>query len=67
MKSIVELVQGLNKFKKKSVGNKTKQVSIVETPTDCIGWTMADNSEKPYIAFKITEEEIWNNLNHGRE
>lgn len=66
MKSIIEFVKG-NKFKKKSVGNKSKQVSIVETPTDCIGWTMADNSEKPFISFKITEEEIWNNLNQGRE
>jgi len=57
MKSIVELVQGLNKFKKKSVGNKTKQVSIVETPTDCIGWTMADNSEKPFIPEFIKNNE----------
>jgi hypothetical protein len=49
MKNIIELVKR-NRFKKKSVGNKTQQVSIVETPTDCIGWVMADNSEKPFIS-----------------
>jgi len=72
MKNINELV--FNKFKKKSVGNKTQQnvtqefePHIEESPTDCIGWRMADNAEKPFIQFKITEEEIWNNLNEGRE
>ena len=56
MKTIIELVKG-NKFKKKSVGNKSKQSHIVETPTDCIGWTMADNSEKPYIPESFRNNE----------
>jgi len=57
MKTIIERVQKWNKFKKKSVGNKSKQVSIVEKPTDCIGWTMADNSEKPFIPEFIKNNE----------
>jgi hypothetical protein len=57
MKSAIQLIQKWNKFKKKSVGNKKQQVNIVETPTDCIGWTMVDYSENPFISETYKKHE----------
>jgi hypothetical protein len=65
MKSIQEL---MNKFTKKSVGNKSSH--IVESPSDesTTLWSrLLDNSERPYIPFDITEQDIYQNLNEGRD
>lgn len=69
MKTIYELVSEINKFTKKSFGHKTKTTHIEEFQEDepTIWSRQLDNSERPYIQFKITEEEIYNDLNKGRE
>lgn len=66
MKSIYELIQ----FTKKSFGHKTTTTHIAEVQEDespSLWSRQMDYSQKPYIAFKITEEEIYDNLNEGRE
>ena len=69
MKSIYELVSEINKFTKKSFGHKTKQSNIVEVQEDepNIWSRVMDYSEKPHISFDITSDEIYNDLNKGRE
>lgn len=65
MKSIQEL---MNKFAKKSVGNKSSH--IVDSPSDesTTLWSrLFENAERPYISFDITEREIYQNLNEGRD
>ena len=66
MKTIYELVK--DKFTKKSVGNKSSHIAEVRSDEpNNIGWRMADQSEKPYIHFKITEEDIYNDLTNNQE
>lgn len=66
MKTIYELVK--DKFTKKSVGNKSSHIAEVRSDEPHnIGWRMADYSEKPYISFKITEEDIYNDLTHNQQ
>jgi hypothetical protein len=66
MKTIYELVK--DKFTKKSVGNKSSHIAEVRSDEpNNIGWRMADYSEKPYISFKITEEDIYNDLTHNQQ
>ena len=69
MKTIYELVSEINKFTKKSFGHKTKQTHIEEVQEDepTLWSRLMDNSERPYISFEITQEEIYNDLNKGRE
>jgi len=65
MKNIYELI---NEFKKKSFGNKTQPTNthIEEVQED--EWSrIVDNAQRPYISIKITEEEILNDLNQGRD
>ena len=64
MKSIIELT---NKFTKKSVGNKTRIEDVPQDETPSLWSRMLDNSERPYITFDITSDEIFNDLNEGRE
>jgi carbamoylphosphate synthase small subunit len=69
MKSIYELVSEINKFTKKSFGHKTNNTPIAEVQEDESNiWSrIMDYSEKPHISFDIKEEEIYNDLNEGRE
>jgi carbamoylphosphate synthase small subunit len=69
MKSIYELVSEINKFTKKSFGHKTNNKPIAEVQEDESNiWSrIMDYSEKPHISFDIKEEEIYNDLNEGRE
>ena len=64
MKSIIELG---NKFTKKSVGNKTRIEEVPQDEVPSLWSRMLDNAERPFIQFNITEEEIYNDLNEGRE
>lgn len=69
MKTIYELVSEINKFTKKSFGHKTNKSNIVEVQEDepNIWSRVLDYSERPHISFDITQEEIYNDLNKGRE
>jgi hypothetical protein len=66
MKPIHEL---FNQFTKKSFGHKTNQSSIVDVQQDepTLWSRLMDYSEQPHISFKITDDEIYNDLNKGRE
>ena len=66
MKPIYELI---SQFTKKSFGHKTTQSSIVEFQEDePTFWSrQMDYSQRPHISFKITDDEIYNDLNDGRE
>lgn len=70
MKNIYELVSEINKFTKKSFGHKTTTSSnIVEFREDepSIWSRQMEYSERPHISFDITQEDIYNDLNKGRE
>ena len=69
MKPIYELI---SQFKKKTFGHKTNETPIshiAEFQDDVPSlWSrQMELSEKPHISFKITQEEIYNDLNEGRE
>jgi len=66
MKPIYEL---FSQFKKKSFGHKTNNTPIAEVQEDESNiWSrIMDYSENPHISFDIKEEEIYNDLNEGRE
>lgn len=65
MKTIYELIE----FTKKSFGHKTTQSNIVEVQEDepSLWSRQMDYSQRPHISFKITDDEIYNDLNEGRE
>ena len=70
MKNIYELVSEINKFTKKSFGHKTNTTThIAEVREDepTLWSRLLDYSERPYISVEITQEEIYNDLNKGRE
>ena len=69
MKTIYELVSEINKFTKKSFGHKTKTTYIAEVQEDepQLWSRQLDYSERPHISFEITQDEIYNDLNEGRE
>jgi hypothetical protein len=69
MKTIYELVSEINKFTKKSFGHKTNKTHIAEVREDepQLWSRLLDYSERPYISIEITQEEIYNDLNKGRE
>ena len=69
MKNIYELI---NEFKKKSFGNKTQPTNthieeVQEDESSSLRSRIVDNAQRPYISVKITEEEILNDLNQGRD
>ena len=66
MKPIYEL---FSQFKKKTFGHKTTNTPIAEVQDDepQLWSRFMDYSEQPHISFKITQEEIYNDLNKGRE
>ena len=66
MKPIYELI---SQFTKKSFGHKTKTTHIAEVQEDePTFWSrQMDYSQRPHISFKITDDEIYNDLNEGRE
>jgi len=66
MKPIYELI---SQFKKKTFGHKTNNTPIAEVQDDepQLWSRFMDYSEQPHISFKITQEEIYNDLNKGRE
>ena len=65
MKTIYELIE----FTKKSFGHKTTTTHIAEVQEDePTFWSrQMDYSQRPHISFKITDDEIYNDLNEGRE
>jgi len=69
MKTIYELV---NKFTKKSFGNKnistTSHIAeFQEDESSSLRSRLVDNAQRPHISFHISEEEVYDNLNEGRE
>ena len=67
MKPIYELI---SQFKKKTFGNKNTPINHIAEFQDDVPslWSrQMELSEKPHISFKITQEEIYNDLNEGRE
>ena len=66
MKTIYELI---SQFTKKSFGHKTTTTHIAEVQEDePTFWSrQMDYSQRPHISFKITDDEIYNDLNDGRE